>query len=424
MGETLNNWSWTDWGTSPRKDSVYLLLAFLLHIPLIFVQFHAVSQVSLTNQERLENIDFVEEVARPAALPSPLPSPEQGLLSRVVHFFKLPSRAPEVKPREAAPEINRLQVQKAPEIAAKTEPAPKPLVGKSEFRDKLAPTPSPEEQALMPATSPAPISVASKTEVKMPASTLKDRAGFQISRSQLPSPVDEVKLNTRGAAGAGEPIQIPVGARPSAERLAEIPKSDRGSFRTGSVPSGGVGIPAPSGFSDVVRAPARLVTPAIPIDSARPSSGGNGTVGSMQGRTFTEKKPAQSVSAPVDTRGLQEVDRPAPQAPVSSSAPKRPSRSLFQITGPLANRQVLVQKVPVYPAWAQAKGIVASVALEFIVTPEGNVLADNILVKRTSGYPELDDLAVEALKQWKFAPLGLDSNQNQAGVIVFNYALQ
>ena len=74
------------------------------------------------------------------------------------------------------------------------------------------------------------------------------------------------------------------------------------------------------------------------------------------------------------------------------------------------------------PAWAQEQGISASVILEFTVDPEGNV-KNVIVVRRTSGYPKLDESAMQALRQWKFVPLGAGENRNEVGQITFNYSL-
>ena len=95
---------------------------------------------------------------------------------------------------------------------------------------------------------------------------------------------------------------------------------------------------------------------------------------------------------------------------------------MFTITGPLKDRGIKKRIIPTYPAWAQAKGIEASVVLQFTVAPNGNV-KDNVVVRRTSGYSRLDDSAINALKKWVFVPLSDDSNREEVGLITFNYSL-
>ncbi|MBI4218355.1 MAG: energy transducer TonB, partial [Elusimicrobia bacterium] len=76
--------------------------------------------------------------------------------------------------------------------------------------------------------------------------------------------------------------------------------------------------------------------------------------------------------------------------------------------------------LPVYPPWARAKNIEASVSIRFTVNPEGDV--ENALsIEKTSGYPELDRLAMETLKKWKFT--ALTSEQKQWGTITFKFLL-
>lgn len=95
---------------------------------------------------------------------------------------------------------------------------------------------------------------------------------------------------------------------------------------------------------------------------------------------------------------------------------------MFTITGELSDRKILRQVAPEYPAWAQEQGISASVVLEFTVDPSGTV-KNNIVVRRTSGYPKLDETAIQALRQWKFVPLPEGTNRDEVGMITFNYSL-
>ena len=56
-------------------------------------------------------------------------------------------------------------------------------------------------------------------------------------------------------------------------------------------------------------------------------------------------------------------------------------------------------------------------------TDEGAV-RPNIRVTKTTGYPQLDQLGIDALKQWQFAPLNSpDADQGQWGIITFNFSL-
>ena len=93
---------------------------------------------------------------------------------------------------------------------------------------------------------------------------------------------------------------------------------------------------------------------------------------------------------------------------------------MFVITGPLKDRKVEKRVLPEYPDWAINEGVEASVILEFTVAPEGFV-KESIVVRRSSGYPKLDEWTKKALRQWKF--VGLQENREEVGTITFNYAL-
>ena len=63
-----------------------------------------------------------------------------------------------------------------------------------------------------------------------------------------------------------------------------------------------------------------------------------------------------------------------------------------------------------------------SVRLYFTVDAGGNVRS-NIRVTKTTGYPALDQLGIDALKKWKFVPLAGGSDEGQWGIITFNFSL-
>lgn len=88
-----------------------------------------------------------------------------------------------------------------------------------------------------------------------------------------------------------------------------------------------------------------------------------------------------------------------------------------------------------YPTWAEEAGVYGRVRLAFRVNDAGEVYP-NVWVTQTVGRPELDELAIDALKHWKFAPLSSPSRRptesidlvsqatpGQAGVINFTFTL-
>jgi len=97
---------------------------------------------------------------------------------------------------------------------------------------------------------------------------------------------------------------------------------------------------------------------------------------------------------------------------------------IFEIRGPLSQRTVLYRELPSYPEWAEKKGIEAGVSVHFVVLSNGKV-KDNIYVVKTSGYPVLDKLVMEALRNWKFASLKGDLyGKEEWGVFTFYFSFE
>ena len=106
-------------------------------------------------------------------------------------------------------------------------------------------------------------------------------------------------------------------------------------------------------------------------------------------------------------------------------AKKEPrGRVIFEIRGPLSRRTVLYRELPSYPEWAEKEGIEAGVSVHFVVLSKGKV-KDNIYVARTSGYPVLDKLVMEALRHWQFASLKGDLyGKEEWGVFTFYFSFE
>lgn len=98
------------------------------------------------------------------------------------------------------------------------------------------------------------------------------------------------------------------------------------------------------------------------------------------------------------------------------------SRKAVELSGPLAQRKILSVIMPKYPEWARAQGVQAETAIRFFVSAQGEV-RERISIERTSGYKELDDLCIEALRKWVFAPLGAEE-ADQWGIVTFRFRLK
>jgi TonB family protein len=98
-----------------------------------------------------------------------------------------------------------------------------------------------------------------------------------------------------------------------------------------------------------------------------------------------------------------------------------PKKGALLITGQIANRRVLRAAKPTYPLWAREKNIQAEVFINVTVKPDGSV-KDNAYIQTSSGYGELDQLAMEAIMQFMFAPSV--GSADESGVVVFRFQLE
>jgi TonB family protein len=81
-----------------------------------------------------------------------------------------------------------------------------------------------------------------------------------------------------------------------------------------------------------------------------------------------------------------------------------PGATMGTGTGVGAGRKVRYQEPLEYPDWAKEQGIVAKVVLRFKVLPNGSV-DSQIIVRRTSGWRQLDELAIKSMRNYLFEPL-------------------
>lgn len=92
----------------------------------------------------------------------------------------------------------------------------------------------------------------------------------------------------------------------------------------------------------------------------------------------------------------------------------------FKIFGALQNRPILAKYLPKYPRWAEEQGLECNVSIHFFVLPAGDV-KNNLFIESSSGYPEMDELAMKALRAFKFSPIS--TGEEQEGVIIFYFRL-
>jgi TonB family protein len=95
----------------------------------------------------------------------------------------------------------------------------------------------------------------------------------------------------------------------------------------------------------------------------------------------------------------------------------------FMVAGPISQRQITKKLVPRYPKWALDRRVSGTVVVRLWVNPAGQVKGAPT-VESSSGYPDLDQVVVDALRAWEFAPLAAGTkSEDQWGVVTFKFML-
>jgi len=126
--------------------------------------------------------------------------------------------------------------------------------------------------------------------------------------------------------------------------------------------------------------------------------------------------------------------RPLAKGP-SRALPEMPSENLpvvsepvaagnqFEVAGPISQRSILRKTVPRYPDWALKRRVSGTVVVRLWVLPNGKVKGSPT-VESSSGYPDLDQVVVNALKTWEFAALDPSvKSEDQWGRVTFRFTL-
>ncbi|MFH0732245.1 MAG: energy transducer TonB [Candidatus Omnitrophota bacterium] len=121
-----------------------------------------------------------------------------------------------------------------------------------------------------------------------------------------------------------------------------------------------------------------------------------------------EKEQPVGISLPLKESGLMQ------DAKIKSEVADR--QILFRPSAPVIQRAFFLNKVP-------NKGEKFQINLRFLVSPEGKVVF--IEKVKSCGYPDIDIVAIEHIKKWRFAPLGPDKpKKDQEGIMLLDLEAQ
>jgi len=164
-----------------------------------------------------------------------------------------------------------------------------------------------------------------------------------------------------------------------------------------------------------------LSQPAIALTRAAGRGGGGDSRGvpgipqpTAQQLTIEHRELAKPAASGLPT--MESQDLPKVEAPASLGAN-------FSVAGPISQREITRKVVPRYPKWALDRRVSGTVVVRIWVQPNGQVKGAPT-VESSSGYPDLDQVVVEALRGWEFAPLGPGvRSEDQWGIVTFKFVL-
>jgi periplasmic protein TonB len=110
---------------------------------------------------------------------------------------------------------------------------------------------------------------------------------------------------------------------------------------------------------------------------------------------------------------------PAPPAPVAAAAPvvaAPPPPTPAPVTAARFDADYLKNPPPAYPPLSRRMREEGKVLLSVRVSPQG--AAESVQVRQSSGFPRLDEAALEAVRHWRFVPARRGEETIAASVIV------
>jgi len=424
-----------------KHDIICWTIAIGLHLLLLRVNFDLSRNIELERLVPIVEVDYIiqEEIitTRQVRIPG---RAAQTFKEKLKHFFSKEVVPPKKEELLAGKAPSKLEVDKIKGLSQE-----KSLIDKEvSLPRKVDLSPVNKSKENLTSKEEEKILLASSKEVKLTdlkSENLKDK-GYEVAKKDLPFQVatrDEIRGKDMDI------VAIDLGKETSKGLLTEQPslkdikakgKFSEGVFRVVKQEGGG----KLSG-SEVL---ANLLAMAKEEEERKSQEYGSllGSGGGIEGGEGS----GIGSGGPLTRKGLKEKEkeRVVGKGVVFSRAPRKEEESasgsgseedngvarkeqrgrvIFEIRGPLSRRKVLYRDIPSYPEWAEKEGIEAGVSVHFVVLSDGKV-KDNIYVVRTSGYPFIDKLVMEALKHWEFASLEGDFyGKEEWGVLTFYFSL-
>jgi protein TonB len=353
--------------------------------------------------------DSAFKPAEPASPAPPRPEP-QPLTARPDLPRVEPTQRPQVAVAEAAvpaaqPMAEPRTLAAAPQLEAKVpRPANRQVIDASRLQGTLV------DRAPDDVTAPA-------RAVARPAGQFKPQAGGLQSRTGQAATGGEIAAVAGSERRSGGVSEAPAataagGSLQSNSRAAyQAPASSLAPAGKGGGREGGQGVAdvsGPSGTGGAGQSGRKTIL--------NYGSGSGGRGGSLAGRSrLAEPEPAADIVA-------KPAAEPAPKQAVAEVELEGNGVGMT-LSGQIQGRKILTSVAPEYTAKARKNGWEGVVAVHFTVLADGRV-KDNTYFEQTSVHRDLNQMALTAIKQFRFAPLPNDQAAvEQWGVITIVFRL-
>ena len=155
---------------------------------------------------------------------------------------------------------------------------------------------------------------------------------------------------------------------------------------------------------DVPAPPAVIPQPVVPKVQPKPQTR---PLTPVTLQTQPQPSPVVTQAAPSQTAPI--VPATASPAPAAAAAPSaagqpRPNRSnaATPVVLPSSDADYLNNPAPAYPRMSKRLGEQGTVTVRVLINTEGR--AEQAEIRTSSGYPRLDEAALETVKRWRYLP--------------------
>ena len=331
----------------------------------------------------------------------PLSRPELPVTQPVARQQVAEVAAPTIEPVAAQPQT----LAQAPALEAK---APRSKARQVIDAKKLRGNVNVEVTDAAP--TPARSTARPQGQFKPQAGALKSKAGGIVAGGEVVASAGTTRtsgvVDAPAAVAAGGSLESSSRGTYAAPGSSLAPKGDGGGKAGGK---GVVDVTGPSGTGG--KGSGRKT-----ILNYGSGSGGRGGGGGLAGRG--------RLAEPEPTSAIVKKAEPAAEPKQQVSEVALDDKGVgMTISGQISGRKILKKVAPEYTAQARQKGWEGVVAVHFTVLADGRV-KDNTYFEQSSVHRDLNQMALKAIKQFRFAPLPADQAAvEQWGVITIVFRL-